>query len=72
MQGQLVGGYSDCVAKSELLRSHDELRGALILAGREIRKLSFGRKDTPVLRKLREVLKDARMVAKAERGRAGK
>jgi len=58
------------MAKSELLRSHDELRGALILAGKEIRKLNFGKKDSPVLRKLREVLKDARAVAKAERGKA--
>ena len=53
--------------KSDLMRSHDELRAALIVAGREIRKLNFGKKDSPVLQKLRQVLKEARVVAKAER-----
>lgn len=48
----------------EILRSHDELRGALIMAGRHIRKLGFGRKDDPVLRKLREVLPAARETRK--------
>ena len=57
--------------KSELMRSHDELRAALIVAGREIRKLNFGKKDSPVLQKLREVLKEARVVAKAERYKMG-
>jgi len=57
--------------KSDLMRSHDELRAALIVAGREIRKLSFGKKDSPVLQKLREVLKEARVVAKAERDKMG-
>jgi hypothetical protein len=55
------------MSKLELLRSHDELRAALILAGREIRKLNFGKRDSPVLEKLRQVLKEARLVAKAER-----
>jgi len=32
-------------------RSHDELRGALLLAGKHIRKLSFGRKDDRAVRK---------------------
>jgi len=58
-------------AKSELMRSHDELRAALVVAGREIRKLNFGKKDSPVLQKLREVLKEARVVAKAERDKMG-
>ena len=52
--------------KSELLRSHNELRGALIVAGKKIRKLSFGPADTPVLKLLRRVVYDARAVAKAE------
>jgi hypothetical protein len=52
---------------TDLERSHDELRGALILAGRHIRKLSFGRKDDPVLQVLRRVLRDARAVRTAER-----
>ena len=53
------------------MRSHDELRAALIVAGREIRKLNFGKKDSLVLQKLREVLKEARVVAKAERDKMG-
>jgi len=32
----------------DLLRSHHELRAALVVAGRQIRKLNFGRKDDPV------------------------
>jgi len=53
-------------SKSDLLRSHDELRAALVVAGKEIRKLNFGRSDTPVLKLLRRVLREARAVAKAE------
>ena len=45
-----------------LTRSHDELRAALILAGRRIRHLNFGRRDDPVLKVLRTVLRDARGV----------
>jgi len=48
----------------ELLRSHHELRATLIVAGREPRRLQFGRRDAPVLRKLRELLRDARAVAR--------
>jgi hypothetical protein len=55
----------------DLLRSHDELRAALLLAGKEIRKLNFGRKDSDVLKMLRRVLREARTVAKAERERRG-
>jgi hypothetical protein len=55
--------------KSDLLRSHDELRAALVVAGKENRKLNFGRADSPVLKKLRQVLREARAVAKAERER---
>jgi hypothetical protein len=47
-----------------LRRSHAELRAALILAGREIRKLNFERRNSPVLAKLREILRDARRIAK--------
>jgi hypothetical protein len=53
------------MAKSDLLRSHDELRAALVIAGKEIRKLNFGRSDTPVLKLLRRVLREAR-IAKAD------
>jgi len=52
------------MAKSDLQRSRDHLRAAL--AGKEIRKLDFGRADTPVLKLLRRVLREARAVAKAE------
>jgi hypothetical protein len=55
------------MAKSNLLRSHDELRAALLVAGKEIRKLNFGRSDTPVLKVLRRVLREARAVAKADK-----
>ena len=34
---------------TELQRSHAELRAAVILAGKEIRKLNFGRANSPVL-----------------------
>jgi hypothetical protein len=57
------------MGKSELLRSHDELRAALRLAGMEIRKLNFGKKDTPLLKLLRRVLREARAVAAAEKQR---
>jgi hypothetical protein len=55
---------------ADLERSHTELRAALILAGQEIRRLNFGRRDNPVLNKLREVMRDARKVAAEERKNA--
>ena len=55
----------------DLLRSHDELRAALLMAGKEIRKLNFGRKDSDVLKMLRRVLREARAVAKLEREKRG-
>jgi len=48
---------------TELDRSHAELLAAVLLAGKEIRKLNFGRADSPVLAKLRAVLREARAVA---------
>src|SRR5689334_12549035 len=53
--------------KSDLQRSHDELRAALRVAGADIRNLNFGRSDTPVLQLLRRVLRDARAIAQLER-----
>ena len=44
----------------DLLR--DELRAALIVAGKRIRQLSFGHKNDPVRKLLRQVLRDARSV----------
>ena len=49
---------------TDLERSHTELRAALILAGKEIRKLNFGKRNTLVLQTLRHVLRDARIVAR--------
>lgn len=53
---------------TDLERSHAELRAALILAGKRIRKLNFGRRDDPVLPILRRVLRESREVAKQYHG----
>jgi hypothetical protein len=45
---------------TDLERSHNELRAALIVAGREIRRLNFGKRDNAVLR---ATLRDARKIA---------
>ena len=52
----------------ELLTSNAELRAALILAGREIRKLNFGKKETPVLKILRRTLRVSRELARRVKG----
>ena len=57
--------------KSELLRSHDELRTLLRLAGMEIRKRR-GNHDSPLLQLMRKVLKESRGTAKAERAAESK
>jgi hypothetical protein len=44
--------------------SNAELRAALILAGKEIRKLNFGRQNSEVLKILRRTLRNARAVAR--------
>jgi hypothetical protein len=54
------------MAITDLQRSHAELRAALILAGKEIRKLNFGRADNPVPAVLRRVLRESRAVAGKE------
>ena len=47
----------------ELLRSHDELRAAVIVAGKRVRQLQFGRRnDDSALEYVREVLREARAV----------
>jgi hypothetical protein len=51
---------------TDLQRSHAEVRAAVILAGKEIRKLNFGRSDSPVLATLRPVLREPRVVARSE------
>jgi len=55
---------------TDLERSHSELRAALIIAGRKIRRLNFGRRDNPVPNKMRDVIRDARQVAAQERRQA--
>ena len=45
-----------------LLRSHDELRTALIIAGTRIRQLQFGPKSKDALVKLCDVLREARTI----------
>lgn len=60
-------GLASVITQSELLRSHEELRAVLAVAGEEIRKLSIGRPDTPVLRLVRRVLRESRSVAAAAR-----
>jgi len=51
---------------TDLERSHAELRAALLLAGKRIVKLNFGKRDDPVLVILRRVLREARAIAKRE------
>jgi hypothetical protein len=53
-------------AMTDLERSHAELRAALMLAGKRIVKLNFGKRDDPVLVVLRRVLREARAVAKRQ------
>jgi hypothetical protein len=48
---------------TELERSNAELRAAVILAGKEIRKLNLGGAESPVLAVLCRVLREARAVA---------
>ena len=57
---EIIAGAAALLFVTDLERSHHELRAALILAGKEIRKLNFGRKDTPVLQLLRRALREAR------------
>lgn len=44
-----------------LIRSNDELRGILILAGRELKKRTIGRSDSALLQLTRRTLRDARV-----------
>jgi hypothetical protein len=46
----------------DLLRSHNELRAALIIAGKRIQQLQSGCKGDSVPVKLRDVLREARTV----------
>jgi hypothetical protein len=50
---------------TDLERSHAELRAAVIVAGREIRRLNFGKLDNKTLVLLRRVMREAREVARS-------
>ncbi len=52
---------------TDLERSHAELRAALILAAKEIRKLNAGKPDTPALQTLRRVLLESRAAVVRQR-----
>jgi hypothetical protein len=52
---------------TDLERFHNELRAALMIAGREIRRLHFGERDYAVRNKLRATLRDARKIAMQRR-----
>src|ERR1035441_1398394 len=54
---------------TDLQRSHAELRAAVILAAKEICRLNSGSAVSPVLAKLRRVLRKSRTVAHDDRGR---
>jgi hypothetical protein len=43
-----------------LERSNSELRAVLMLAGKELVRLGFGKKDTPLLKLMRRTLRQAR------------
>jgi hypothetical protein len=51
---------------TDLERSHDELRAALIVAGRQIRKFRYAKGSVRALSTLRKVLTDARQVRKTK------
>jgi hypothetical protein len=48
----------------ELESSNAELRATLMLAGRELRRLTFGKRDTPLMKLMRRSLREARVVVR--------
>jgi hypothetical protein len=52
---------------TKLERTNAELGAALILAGKRIVKLNFGRREDPVLSILRRVLRESRIEASKAR-----
>jgi hypothetical protein len=54
---------------TDLQRSHAELRAAVIIATKEICRLNSGSAVSPVLSKLRRVLRKSRTVAHDDRAR---
>ena len=61
---------SDRLIVTDLERTSAELRAALIVAGKRIVKLNFGKRSDPVLPILRRVLRESRRTAlsTADRG----
>jgi DNA topoisomerase VI subunit B len=57
-------GTPDKIA--ELEKSNDELRGALIACGRELRRLPLSKRKTRVLEAMRRTLREARAVRKGQ------
>jgi hypothetical protein len=52
---------------TDLERTNAELRAALIVAGKRIGNLNFGRRDDPVLAILRRVLRESRQGAQGRK-----
>jgi hypothetical protein len=55
---------SDLPRMTDLESSHSQLQAALALADKEICKLNFGKRETPLLAIIRRVQRDAREAAK--------
>uniref|UniRef100_Q01TP6 Uncharacterized protein n=1 Tax=Solibacter usitatus (strain Ellin6076) TaxID=234267 RepID=Q01TP6_SOLUE len=62
---------ADISGMTDLERTNAELRAALILAGKRIVKLNFGRREDRVLPILRRVLREARTPRGKRRSQAG-
>ena len=54
---------------SELLKSHDQLRAVVRLAGMKLKKRNLGRENLLLLQVMRRTLQEARVIAKAEESR---
>ena len=62
---------ADLSSMTDLERTNAELRAAVILAGKRIVKLNFGRREDPLLPILRRVLRESRRCERARRVQAG-
>ena len=56
--------HDHAFAMRELLGTNRKLREALILAGKEIVKLNPGKRNAPVLNRMRRALRESRAVTK--------
>ena len=55
------------VTMTDAERTNAELRAAIIIAGKRIVRLNFGRRNDPVLTILRRVLRESRQGARARK-----